>query len=67
MVYEWILVIIVFVNGSAVVYHPTEEDKIKTIHTNVDSCYNERERVVFNRKRPIVNYQVICVQKDENL
>ena len=53
----WVLFIIL-VNGAG----PTSLTKLAEYDT-MEVCFEERQKVVKQLGRPIVNYQVICVRK----
>jgi len=53
------LLVLIVVNGTNV-----EHANVKAFNT-MDACFEEREVLVDKIKRPIINYQAVCVLTDK--
>jgi len=53
------LLVLIVVNGGGV-----DHANVKAFNT-MDACFEEREVLVDKIKRPIINYQAVCVLTDK--
>lgn len=54
----WALVLILFSGTESVMGTISE-------HDSMTACFDAREKIIEEKGRPIVNYQVVCVAKME--